>query len=88
MGLFVDLAQAGSTDVGINLLSHQTLVAQQFLYAANIGTGVQQVSCEAVPQSVWCCSMVESRLLDVFFKYPADAASCDSIAKLVDKHGR
>lgn len=39
-------------DVGVNLSSCQIAVAQQFLHASEVGTTVEQMGGEAMPESV------------------------------------
>ena len=50
MGPFVDLAEAGGADVGVDLRRYQALVAEQFLDAADVGAAVEQVGGEAVAE--------------------------------------
>ena len=50
MGLLVDLSQSGGADVRIDLRRDQTLVAEQFLDAADLGAAVEQVGGKAVPE--------------------------------------
>ena len=52
MGLIVGALQSLGRDVGIDLRRDQVGVAQQFLHAAQIRPGVQQVCGETVAQFV------------------------------------
>ena len=50
MRLLVSFLHSPSADVGVDLRRRQTLVAEQFLNAAQVGAAIEQVRCEAVPQ--------------------------------------
>ena len=50
MCVFVYITQRRGADVRIDLRGHETFVAEQFLYAANIGTAIEQMRGKAMPQ--------------------------------------
>ena len=78
MGFFVGLAQAAGADVRVDLRRRQALVAEQFLHAAQVGSAVEQVRGEAVPQRVRRGDLVEAgRSGDAF---PASGRCCASSA--------
>ena len=52
MGFVVDLLHPAGGQVRVHLRGAQALVAQQFLHAAEVGTVVEQMRGEAVPQRV------------------------------------
>lgn len=43
MSLFVGFSQTGRADVRVDLSRHETLVAEQLLNAAYIGTAIEQM---------------------------------------------
>jgi hypothetical protein len=52
MGAVIDARQAGDVDVGVALGCRQAGVAEQLLYAAQVGATLEEVGREAVPQLV------------------------------------
>ena len=52
MRLAIDLTQRFDGEVRIDLRGIQTAVTEQFLYRADVGTGLQQMSGKAVAQRV------------------------------------
>ena len=52
MRLVEGVEEPGGGDVGIDLRGDQTFVAEEFLYAADVGARVEQVSGKAVSQGV------------------------------------
>ena len=53
MRLLIYMQQAVPRDVGVDLSGSEVAVSEQFLNAAEIGSPVQQVSGETVPQGMW-----------------------------------
>ncbi len=52
MGLLIDSLQSGCTHVRIDLGGHQTLVSQEFLNTANVGTPIKQVGGKTMSERV------------------------------------
>src|SRR5690606_30875350 len=52
MRVLVSFPHPPRADMRVNLRRGQALVPQQFLYGAEIGTAIEQMRCEAVPQSM------------------------------------
>ena len=52
MGLFVGSLQPDERCVGVPLCGRELDVAEQFLDLANIGSGVEQMGCEGVAQTM------------------------------------
>ena len=52
MSFFVNGPDPCRADVRVDLGRDETFVAQQLLDAADVSTGIQQVSCETVAQGV------------------------------------
>ena len=48
----INIQQSLLRDVGVNLSCRQIAMTEQFLHAAEIGSAIQQVGGEAVPQRV------------------------------------
>ena len=53
VSFFVRRTQAGCTHVRVDLRCRETLVAKQFLDAADVGSSVHQMSGKAVTQCMW-----------------------------------
>src|SRR5262245_53135667 len=74
MRLVITLLQTLRRHVRVNLRGRQAAVAEQFLHAANVGTMIQQMRREAMPQAVRAGARVQARLRKVLRQQPADAA--------------
>lgn len=61
-------------DVRVNLGSYKAFMSEQFLDASDIGTAVEQVGGEAMPQGMGARTSIESTFLDVFFEHSSDAS--------------
>ena len=66
MGSFVDSLQICGAHVGIDLRRRETLVTEQLLDAANVGSVVEQVRGETMSQRVRCCADIESADFQMF----------------------
>ena len=88
VSLFVSSLEPRSADVGVNLSCHQRLVSQQLLHASNVGSSVEQMRCETVPQGVGRRAEVEPRELQVFLQHSSHTACRQTRAELVQKDGR
>ena len=75
MRLLVDRAETCRADMRIDLRRHEALVSEQLLNATDIGTSVEQVSGETVPQCMGCGAGIESCYFEVFFEHSRNAAS-------------
>ena len=83
MGFFVGFSQAASTHMGVDLRRCQALMAQQLLHTSQIRTSVQKVRCKAVPQSVRCGLLSQTRRGDMCFQHPTDTPGRQPSAKTV-----
>lgn len=72
-------------DVGVNLCGRQIAMTEQFLHAAEIGTPVQQVGGEAVPQRVRAGRIDQARAEQMRFQQPTDTSSGQAAAALVQE---
>ena len=73
MRLLIYMQQALLRDVGVNLCGRKIAVSQQFLNAPQIGSPVQQVSGETVPQCMWAGGDGQSGSCQVIFQQPSHA---------------
>jgi hypothetical protein len=87
MGLVVVIAQPVGRYMGVNLRGGQAAVPKQFLYAANVGTAIEQVGRKAVAQGMGTGARVEAGGGQVGFELPADTAGSQSAAVFVQKDG-
>src|SRR5262249_53583849 len=87
-GLLITVLQALSAYMGVNLGCGQTLVAEQFLHATDVGPGVEQVRGKAMAERVRAGSRVQSSQGEIFFEQTADAANGESSAAVIEKHCR
>ena len=53
MRSIVGLFESVSGEVGVDLGGRKILMSKQFLYAAKVGSGIQQMSRITVPDFVW-----------------------------------
>ena len=72
-------------DLRINLSRRETGVAEEFLDVAEVGSLIEQVCRERVPQAVGRNVVNIDALLDVFVDEAADRARCDPRALIIKK---
>lgn len=87
MGLVEGVEQAGCRHVGVDLRGHEALVAQEFLHAADIGTGIEQVRRETVTQRVRARPPRESRGREMLLEQSGDTADRQPSAKTIGEQG-
>ena len=63
----VSFLQTFRCDVGIDLRRDKMRVAQQFLHAAQVRSGIQKVRRVTVPQLVWSQAWIKSGESQIFF---------------------
>ena len=85
MGFAVCGFDVGGADVGVDLGGDQTLVAEEFLDAANVRPSVEEMGCETMPEGMRGGTRVEFALQDVFFQHSGDAAGRQTIAEFISK---
>ena len=85
MCLMINIEQSLLRDVGVDLGCRQITVAEQLLDAAEIGTAIQQVGGEAVPQRVRAGRVNQARTQQVSLQQSTDAARCQPGASLVQE---
>jgi len=66
----------------------KTAMAEEFLDAADVGAGIEQVRGETVADRVRAGSRVESGLSEVLFQQSADAARGQAGPVFIDKQRR
>ena len=86
VGLFVGFTETTSTHVRVDLGCCQTLVSQQFLDTAEIGSTVEQMRRETMTQCVWRGLLRKAGRLDVFLQHATDAAGRESPAEAIQKN--
>ena len=85
VGLGVGLHEAFGADVGVNLGGGEAGVAEQFLDAAQVGTGVEQVRGEGVAQLVRRAVGRQPRLAQERLERALHGTRCEPAASLVLK---
>src|SRR6266568_4794955 len=85
MGLLVTVLQALGAHMGVNLGSGQAAVAEQLLHAADVGSGVEQMRGEAVPQRVRAGARIKPGECEVLFQQPADTADSQPAAAMIQE---
>ena len=87
MCLFVGFFQALGTDVGIDLGGRQTFMSQKFLDGSKVGTAIEHVCGEGMPECVRRCQFIEAGQHQIFFQHPSDASRRESGPKSIEEHG-
>ena len=88
MSLMIYIEQPLPRDVGVDLGRGQISVSEQFLDAAEVGTAVQQVGREAVPEGMRAGGIVESGRDQMILEQPSDAAGRQPGSVAVQEDGR
>jgi len=87
MRLLIYMQQAVPRDVGVDLRGCEVAVSEQFLNAPEIGSPVEQVSGEAVPQGMWAGGAGQSGSCKVILQEPSHAPGCQPGSISVQEHG-
>ena len=66
MGPVVGCPQIAGADMGIDLRGDQAFMAQQFLHTTDVGSSIEQMGRETMPQRVWAGPSIEARFSQVF----------------------
>lgn len=82
------MQQAVPRDVGVDLCGSKVAVSEQFLNAPEIGSPVQQVSGETVPQGMWAGGAGQSGSCQVILQQSSHAPRCQPHSITVQEHGR
>ncbi len=88
MGILVRIVQTLSGNVGVDLGRGQAAVTEQLLNASEVGTAVQKVSGEAVPECVRAGGWVETETQQIPFQQPANTPRRKSRAAIVNEDRR
>ncbi len=75
-------------DMGIDLRGSKISVSQEFLYASEVRSPVQEVGCETVAQGVWARSGGKSCPGQVFFKKPPHTPGGQAGSISIEKQGQ
>ena len=87
MGLFVSFAGLGGGHVGVDLGRAEALVAKELLHYTEVGAAIQQVSREAVAESVGMGGLKETPLKRVLADKGLDASDGEPTATVVEEEG-
>ena len=87
MCLMINIQQSLLRDVGVNLSCRQIAMSEQLLHAAEVGSAVQQVGGEAVPQRVRAGGIHQAGTQQMCLQQTTDAARGQPRATLVQENG-
>src|SRR4051812_24085501 len=88
MCVMISIKQSALCDMGVQLCGSQISVAEQLLDTAQIGTTVQQVGREAMPQGMGTRRIDQAGSEQVRFEQTADAPRRQTGTALIEEEGR
>ena len=85
VGLMIDIQQSLLRDVGVNLCCGQITMPEKFLHAPEVGSSIQQVGGEAVPQRMRASRIHQTGMQKMCLQQPTDAPSSQPRTTLVEE---